>query len=101
MPMYKNPFEKGQLIIQFKVEFPEKMNTDILSSLEKILPSRQAVTSHVDSEYCSLVDFSPSAASSRHHGNQRQVYDDDEDSDDEYGAGGEGPGRSGMQCQPQ
>lgn len=40
MPQYKNPFEKGRLIIQFNVTFPSKIPIDRIPQLETILPER-------------------------------------------------------------
>ena len=40
MPHYKNPFEKGRLLIQFMVDFPTQISSDRISKLEKILPAR-------------------------------------------------------------
>ena len=40
MPHYRNPFEKGRLIIQFSVEFPQQLPLEVIPQLEKLLPSR-------------------------------------------------------------
>lgn len=40
MPHYRNPFEKGRLIIQFSVEFPKQLSPDVIPQLEKLLPPR-------------------------------------------------------------
>jgi DnaJ family protein A protein 1 len=40
MPQYRNPFEKGRLIIQFSVEFPRQLSQDIIPQLESLLPPR-------------------------------------------------------------
>ena len=41
MPTYRNPFEKGKLIIQFAVQFPERLEPSVAESLAKILPSKE------------------------------------------------------------
>merc|ERR1712108_77662 len=41
MPTYRNPFEKGKLIIQFKVDFPETLDPAIIPKLEKLLPAKE------------------------------------------------------------
>ncbi len=43
MPKYKDPYEKGRLIIQFKVNFPKPgfATPEQLAQLEKLLPPRQ------------------------------------------------------------
>ena len=45
MPIYHRPYEKGHLIIEFKVNFPENgfLSPDKLSLLEKLLPERKEV----------------------------------------------------------
>lgn len=40
MPQYKNPFEKGRMIIQFLVNFPDKLPAQKISQLESCLPAR-------------------------------------------------------------
>ena len=43
--MYKNPFEKGRLIINFNVKFPEtKIDLKMVAELEKILPAKPKLT---------------------------------------------------------
>lgn len=87
MPIYKAPLEKGTLIIQFLVVFPDKhwLPTDKLPQLEALLPPRQKVRVSEDAEQAELEEFSPSEQSWRQH---REAYEEDED----------GP-RTGVQCQ--
>lgn len=40
MPTYRNPFEKGKLIIQFTVNFPDRIEPEMAAKLEKILPAK-------------------------------------------------------------
>jgi DnaJ C terminal domain len=40
MPQYRNPFEKGRLIIQFQVNFPQSLPMEIIPQLESLLPPR-------------------------------------------------------------
>ena len=83
MPMYKNPFEKGKMIIKFKVEFPQDNFTspENLAKLESILPKRQDVMIPDDAEECTLHQFDP-----RHDGPGRsrraEAYMEDDDDDD-------------------
>lgn len=44
MPQYKNPFEKGRLIIQFLVNFPTSLPAEVIPSLEACLPARYWLT---------------------------------------------------------
>lgn len=43
MPHHKHPQEFGDLIIKFKVEFPEQINQNYLDDLSKLLPSDENV----------------------------------------------------------
>jgi len=83
MPMYKNPFEKGRLIVQFKVKFPPNnwISPERLPELEKLLPPRQEVIIPDDGEECTLVD--PDVAA------QSKPYSNAYDSDDEDGMHGQ------------
>ncbi|XP_057579528.1 dnaJ homolog subfamily A member 4 isoform X4 [Hippopotamus amphibius kiboko] len=87
MPIYKAPLEKGTLIIQFLVIFPEKhwLSQDKLPQLEALLPSRQKVRITDDMDQVELKEFNPNEQNWRQH---REAYEEDDD----------GP-RAGVQCQ--
>lgn len=55
MPMYKNPFEKGRLIIQFSVIFPDTIPSELIPTLEQCLPPRPIVNIPINAEECTLV----------------------------------------------
>ncbi|CAO2580433.1 DnaJ homolog subfamily A member 1 [Lemmus lemmus] len=78
MPIYRRPYEKGRLIIEFKVNFPENgfLSPDKLSLLEKLLPERKEVeeTDEMDQE-------------------RRRHYNGEAYEDDEHHP------RGGVQCQ--
>ncbi|NXF96559.1 DNJA1 protein, partial [Eubucco bourcierii] len=59
MPIYRRPYEKGPLIIEFRVKFPENgfLSSDKLSLLEKLLPARQEIEETEEMEQVDLVDF--------------------------------------------
>ncbi|XP_053128903.1 dnaJ homolog subfamily A member 4 isoform X1 [Hemicordylus capensis] len=87
MPTYKSPLEKGSLIIQFLVSFPENnwLSKDQLPLLEALLPPREEVTISDDMDQADLVEFDPRERPYRNHG---EAYEEDD----------EGP-RTGVQCQ--
>ncbi|KAK7086922.1 DnaJ (Hsp40), subfamily A, member 4 [Halocaridina rubra] len=87
MPQYKNPFEKGRLLIQYMVDFPTQVSQDRIAKLEKILPARPELIIPDDSEECFLVEIERSQRGRRHN---HSIYDDD---DDEHGQ------RQHVQCQ--
>lgn len=59
MPTHKQPFEKGRLIVQFLIQFPEKIPQTVVADLEKCLPPRPRVDIPIDGEECNLVWFEP------------------------------------------
>jgi hypothetical protein len=96
MPMYKSPFEKGQLIITFSVAFPPDnwISHNKLRQLEKILPKREKVrlpsTSAEHVEECVMKRFSAEDERKRRYQQQRmEAYDSDDD---------EGHGGQRVQC---
>lgn len=76
MPVYKDPFTKGRLIIQFLVNFPDKIDSKLLPTLEQCLPAREEVILPDEAEECSLMDLDPEQESRRR--DARQAYDEDE-----------------------
>ncbi|XP_061630450.1 dnaJ homolog subfamily A member 4 [Phyllopteryx taeniolatus] len=89
MPIYRSPYEKGQLFIQFQVEFPEKhwLPEHLMFQLERLLPPREDVLIADDMEEVELCEVDERTRQ-RNYG--REAYDEDE----------EGP-RGGVQCQTQ
>jgi len=100
MPIYRNPFEKGNLVITFEVEYPAAEWFSIAENREalaKLLPPKQeqVPADKVESmEECMLQDFDPERHSSRNRGG-RNAYDDDDDDEHGHGRGG----RGGVQCE--
>ena len=88
MPIYHRPYEKGRLIIEFKVNFPENgfLSPDKLSLLEKFLPERKEVEETDEMDQVELVDFDPNQEQWHHY--NREAYVDDEHHP-----------RGGVQCQ--
>ena len=83
MPQYRNPFEKGELVIVFDVKFPEDgfLDPEGIAKLEALLPPRTESIIPDDAEECELHRFD-----SKQHNRQRaqrQAYM--EDDDDEMG----------------
>ncbi|NIG60503.1 dnaJ-like [Pontoporia blainvillei] len=78
MPIYRRPYEKGRLIIEFKVNFPENgfLSPDKLSLLEKLLPERKEVEETDERDQVELVDFDPSQERWSHCNGE--AYGDDE-----------------------
>merc|ERR1719486_1287704 len=92
MPQYRNPFEKGRMILQFNVVFPPNLDPQIADALAKVLPAAEGPMIPDEHDEVDMNDFDPE--SDRHNQNHRHQYDDDEE-----GHGhGHGPG---VQCASQ
>jgi len=96
MPRYKSPFEKGKLIIQFLVKFPETIDPIFVTQLENILPARPRVELPMDDqpvEEVTLMEMDierERANQSRGHGRPGEAY-----SEDDFEHSHQGPG---VQC---
>ena len=77
MPVYKNPLEKGRLILDFDVKFPEKneLRAENLAKLETLLPPRNEISIPMDAEECVLVEFDPRQSQRSH---RHDMYDEDD-----------------------
>ncbi|XP_019935083.1 dnaJ homolog subfamily A member 4 [Paralichthys olivaceus] len=89
MPIYKDPFERGKLIIQFQVEFPEKdwLPKHLMFQLERLLPPREDVMLTDDVEEVDLCEVDERTQQRNY---SKEAFEEDE----------EGP-RGGVQCQTQ
>merc|ERR1719516_537640 len=86
MPTYRNPFEKGRLIIQFNVVFPPDDEPQVAEALASILPPVEEPMVPDDHDEVDLNDFDP-----EHDRVQGRNHHDD---DDDHGHGHGGPGVS-------
>lgn len=79
MPLPKMPFQKGQLIVQFDVQFPENQFCDEvgLKALEVLLPPRPAFRMPIgdDVEEVNLYDLSPGDTG----GSRSEAYEEEEE----------------------
>merc|ERR1719270_2612612 len=75
MPTYKNPFEKGKLIVQFKVEFPDSPPPEVAGKLAEILPEREEAIIPDEHDEVDLCEYDPDT-DRRSHGH---CHDDDDE----------------------
>jgi len=89
MPVYRDPYEKGQLIIQFQVEFPSKhwLPEHLMYQLERLLPPRDDLMITDDMEEVELCEADERTKQRQY---SREAYEEDD----------EHP-RGGVQCQTQ
>lgn len=78
MPQYKNPFEKGRLIVQFLVQFPDKLSPEVIPALENALPPRPEIMIPDQAEECVLLPFDIDKQDARRRQN-RNVYEEDDE----------------------
>merc|ERR550514_624327 len=58
MPMHGNPFVKGNLVIQFDIDYPTELDPKIAKQLESLLPGeRETVEETQEMEPCLLRHF--------------------------------------------
>jgi len=78
MPVYRNPLEKGRLVLHFDVKFPDKteLRSENLAKLETLLPARKSVQVPMNAEECVLVEFDPRQSQQR--SNRREMFDGDD-----------------------
>lgn len=77
MPRYKNPFEKGRMIVQFWVQFPKTIPPELIPQLENCLPPREEVMIPDSAEECILDDFDPEQEARRRQ--HKNAYDEDDE----------------------
>ncbi|XP_047201579.1 dnaJ homolog subfamily A member 4 [Girardinichthys multiradiatus] len=89
MPIHRDPYDRGMLIVQFQVEFPENhwLPEHLMFQLERLLPPREDVMITDDMEEVDLCEVDLNSQQKRYHG---EAYEEDE----------ERP-RGGVQCQTQ
>ncbi|CAM4927830.1 unnamed protein product [Rotaria socialis] len=76
MPVYRNPLEKGRLVLHFDVKFPDKneLKQENLAKLEAVLPERTKVHLPMNAEECVLVEYDPRQSQRAH---RHEMYDDE------------------------
>jgi len=96
MPQYRNPFEKGRLIIQFNVVFPPALEPSVAEKLASILPPADEPILPDEVDEVDLNDFDPEAdRQQQHHRMGHGHYDDDDEGHHGH------PGGPGVQCATQ
>ncbi|XP_075700520.1 dnaJ homolog subfamily A member 1-like [Rhinoderma darwinii] len=90
MPVHRDPLEKGNLIVQFQVKFPDPgwLPLDNLKQLQELFPPRPQPTLPEDTEEVALSGYDP--REDHKHGVRREAYEEDRD-EESY--------RHPMQCQ--
>lgn len=96
MPQYRNPFEKGRLIIQFNVVFPSALESSVAEKLASILPPADEPILPDEVDEVDLNDFDPEAdRQQQHHRMGHGHFDDDDEGHHGH------PGGPGVQCATQ
>lgn len=100
MPIHKNPFEKGNLYIEFVVQFPTNnfASKEQMQKLESLLPARTPFVMPIGEqvEEVDMIDLEPRSSSDSYGGGSSgNYYDADYDDDSHHGHG------PSVQCQTQ
>lgn len=77
MPYYKNPMDKGRLLVQFIVQFPNEITPSVIPMLESCLPPRPIIMIPDNAEECVLTPMDPEQESRRR--SHKNAYDEDDD----------------------
>jgi DnaJ family protein A protein 1 len=78
MPVHKDPFTKGRLIIQFRVNIPMTIDPSIIPTLEQCLPPREEIIVPYGAEECTLMDLDTDYEDRERDVHQQHVHDEDE-----------------------
>ncbi|KAL8591856.1 mitochondrial protein import protein MAS5 [Nucella lapillus] len=78
MPVYRDPFEKGRLIIKFNVKFPDTISPQIVPQLEACLPPREEEILPDDAENVTMEIYDPEADRANRQG-RAEAYDSDDE----------------------
>ncbi|NXK74927.1 DNJA1 protein, partial [Amazona guildingii] len=91
MPVYRSPFQKGKLILQFQVKFPDPgwLPPDRLRQLQAFFPPQEEVMATEDTEEVELSDYTA------HGGPGRRPFPGDPHHEDDFEDGT----RQHVQCQ--
>ncbi|KAF7990282.1 hypothetical protein HCN44_000087 [Aphidius gifuensis] len=76
MPVYRDPFTKGKLTIQFTVKFPRSIDPAIIPKLEQFLPPRETIIVPDGAEEVLLEDYDLDA-DTRMQQERGEAYDED------------------------
>ena len=90
MPYHKTPYKYGNLFINFKIKFPEKLTDDQISSVKGVLSGQaktkaQVTATKLVEKVEMLVPFEESQKNTHAQGGTPE--DHEEDDDDEEGGG--------------
>lgn len=101
MPIHRNPFDKGNLLVQISVQFPDEIDPVMATQLEKLLPPKPEIDFPLTGENVeeiTMLDFDPRSNRGRGgRGGRSEAYQ--EEDDDAYSGGMSGG--PGVQCRPQ
>merc|ERR1712025_34435 len=78
MPHYRNPFEKGRMLIQFNVVFPPNLDPAMADALSKILPPVEEPMIPDDHDEVDMNDYDPENDRQGHRGRGGHYDEDDE-----------------------
>mmetsp|Transcript_5534 Transcript_5534/g.8173 ORF Transcript_5534/g.8173 Transcript_5534/m.8173 type:complete len:336 (+) Transcript_5534:84-1091(+) len=87
MPIYKSPFEHGNMFIEFEIVFPKTIPSNYIDKLNEVLPPKEKVNSNKNMEEVTLMEPDYSQKEQR----SSNAYDSDDEME----------GQQGVQCATQ
>lgn len=86
MPFHKTSYKNGNLFINFKIKFPNKVDEKTIKTIEEILSMQKETGQKVkEDETCHLQAFDESQKNTHVQGGTRGIDSDEEEEDDEEG----------------
>ena len=84
MPFHKTPYKFGNLFINFKIKFPEKIDPSGIEQVKQLLSDQATPSSGVESvtEICHLEKFEEHHQNTHAQGGTREDHMEEEDDDD-------------------
>lgn len=77
MPTYRDPFNKGNLLIKFDIEFPKQVPPEIRTKLEALLPPKSKLAKMQSNEYEEVTLTEPRSSNNEY--GRREAYDEEDE----------------------
>jgi len=102
MPFFKDAMGRGNLYIEFDIEFPKKSELKGLDSLKNILPVPKTQTSAGSGKMIVMEDYNEDSKNSHAEGGKGKAHDEEwEDEDGHHHHRGHGGGGQRVECNQQ
>jgi len=86
MPFFNSPDKYGNLYVEFKIVFPDKLNKEQYNKLDEIFKDEKINIIDdlsIDMEKCYLEDYNESETNPHYKGGKKEDHKEDDKEDDE------------------